>query len=64
MPHVKIKPADYELAAEYYNTCMGNGIQGSQIDFLICALSVRNKFEIYTKTLQNTPGIARKGFPG
>jgi predicted nucleic acid-binding protein len=45
----KIKPADYELAAEYYNNCMGNGIQGSQVDLLICAISVRNKFEIYTE---------------
>jgi predicted nucleic acid-binding protein len=45
----KIKSADYELAAEYYNNCMRNGIQGSQIDLLICAISVRNKFEIYTE---------------
>jgi predicted nucleic acid-binding protein len=45
----KIKSADYELAAEYYNNCMKNGIQGSAIDFLICSISVRNKFKIYTE---------------
>jgi predicted nucleic acid-binding protein len=45
----KIKSADYELAAEYYNDCMKNGIQGSAIDFLICSVSVKNKFEIYTE---------------
>jgi predicted nucleic acid-binding protein len=45
----KIKSADYELAADYYNNCMKNGIQGSAIDFLICSISVRNKFEIYTE---------------
>jgi predicted nucleic acid-binding protein len=45
----KIKMTDYELAAEYYNTCIRNGIQGSATDLLICAVSVRNKFEIFTE---------------
>jgi predicted nucleic acid-binding protein len=45
----KIKSTDYELAAEYYNNCMRNGIQGSQVDLLICAISVKNKFAIYTE---------------
>jgi predicted nucleic acid-binding protein len=45
----KVKTADYELAAEYYNSCMKNGIQGSVTDLLICAVSVRNKFEIFTE---------------
>jgi predicted nucleic acid-binding protein len=45
----KIKSADYELAAEYYNNCMKKGIQGSAIDFLLCSISVRNKFKIYTE---------------
>lgn len=45
----KIKTTDYELASEYYNTCMKNGIQGSATDLLICAVSVRNKFEIFTE---------------
>jgi predicted nucleic acid-binding protein len=46
---LKMTVADYELAAQYYNNCMKNGIQGSAIDLLICAVSVRNKFEIYTE---------------
>jgi predicted nucleic acid-binding protein len=45
----KTTTADYELAAEYYNNCMKSGIQSSAIDLLICAISVRNKFEIYTE---------------
>jgi predicted nucleic acid-binding protein len=43
-----IKATDYELAAEYSNICRRNGIQGSNTDFLICAVSVRNNFEIFT----------------
>ncbi|MFP3089468.1 PIN domain-containing protein [Treponema sp. TIM-1] len=43
-----IETKDYELAAEYSNICRRNGIQGSNTDFLICAISVRNNFEIYT----------------
>jgi predicted nucleic acid-binding protein len=39
---------DYELAAEYSNMCRRNGIQGSNTDFLICAIAVRNNFEIFT----------------
>ena len=40
--------ADYELAAEYSNMCRRKGIQGSPVDFLICAVAVRNEFAIYT----------------
>ena len=43
-----IETIDYELAAEYSNVCRRNGIQGSNTDFLICAIAVRNNFEIFT----------------
>lgn len=43
-----IVTADYELAAMYSNICRRNGIQGSAVDFLICAVAVRNGFAIYT----------------
>ncbi|MDR1215663.1 MAG: PIN domain-containing protein [Treponema sp.] len=43
-----IGTTDYELAAEYSNICRRNGIQGSNTDFLICAIAVRNNFEIFT----------------
>lgn len=39
---------DYELAAEYFNTCRNKGIQGSNTDFLICAVSHRKRFPIFT----------------
>jgi predicted nucleic acid-binding protein len=44
-----IQSMDYELAAEYCNICRRNGIQGSNTDFLICAVAVRNNFEIFTE---------------
>ncbi|GHU30341.1 hypothetical protein FACS1894172_03410 [Spirochaetia bacterium] len=40
---------DYKYAAECCNTCRIHGIQGSATDFLICAVSVRNGFEIFTE---------------
>ena len=43
-----VETIDYELAAEYSNVCRRNGIQGSNTDFLICAIAVRNNFEIFT----------------
>jgi predicted nucleic acid-binding protein len=43
-----IETIDYELAAEYSNACRKNGIQGSNTDFLICAIAVRNNFKIFT----------------
>lgn len=39
---------DYELAAEYFNTCRSKGVQGSNTDYLICAISYRNRFPIFT----------------
>ena len=47
-PNEPILDADYESAAEYSNFCRSKGIQGSHIDFLICAVSVRARFHIYT----------------
>ncbi|MEN9519961.1 MAG: hypothetical protein RLZZ381_2549 [Cyanobacteriota bacterium] len=39
---------DYELAAEHFNFCRRNGIQGSNTDFLICAIASRRNYEILT----------------
>lgn len=39
---------DYELAAEFYNACRKRGVQGSHIDFLICAVAVRNQLPVFT----------------
>lgn len=47
-PDLPIETKDYELAASYYNLCRSKGIQGSNTDFLICAVGVRHEHEIYT----------------
>ncbi|RJQ63667.1 MAG: PIN domain nuclease [Desulfobacteraceae bacterium] len=39
---------DYVTAAKYFNRCRSEGIQGSNTDFLICAMANRNRFSIFT----------------
>ena len=39
---------DYVLAAEFSNKCRKKGIQGSHIDYLICAVANRIKISIFT----------------
>ncbi|NOZ41411.1 MAG: PIN domain-containing protein [Planctomycetes bacterium] len=39
---------DFELAAVMYNRCRVAGIQGSHIDFMICAISQRYDAPIFT----------------
>jgi predicted nucleic acid-binding protein len=43
-----ILDADYELGAEFSNKCRKKGIQGSHIDFLICAVANRIDIPIFT----------------
>jgi predicted nucleic acid-binding protein len=54
-PDLKLVSEDYELAAEFFNTCHRNGIQGANTDFLICAVAHRRGFTILTsdKDFQN-----------
>jgi|SRR5579862_2992240 len=40
--------ADYETAAVFFNRCRSGGIQGSNTDFLICALASRLDVPIFT----------------
>jgi len=47
-PNEPLLDSDYEAAAEYSNFCRAKGVQGSHTDFLICAVSIRKKFKIYT----------------
>ena len=47
-PETLIEVADYEEAASFYNRCRARGIQGSNTDFLICAVAARNDFAIFT----------------
>lgn len=39
---------DYVMAAKFFNLCRAKGIQGSNTDFLICAVAVRNDFAVLT----------------
>ncbi len=47
-PNLEIIDDDYILAAEFSNDCRKKGIQGSHIDFLICAVAYRYKLPIFT----------------
>jgi predicted nucleic acid-binding protein len=47
-PDLLLDMKDYELAAQYFNICRSDGIQGSNTDFLICAAAKRRNYEIFT----------------
>jgi len=47
-PDFELTSEDYELAAEFFNTCRSNGVQGSNTDFLICAVAHRRRYSIFT----------------
>jgi hypothetical protein len=42
-PDIEVTMEDYERGAEFFNLCRSSGIQGSNTDFLICAISFRCK---------------------
>ncbi len=43
---VRVTRLDYELAAQSFNTCRAQGIQGSNTDFLICAVAINHGLPI------------------
>lgn len=45
---LELTTRDYEHAAEFFNHCRSKGIQGSNTDFLICAIAARQKIPIFT----------------
>jgi hypothetical protein len=47
-PDVLLKTDDYVTAAKFFNICRDKGVQGSNTDFLICAVAVRRQLTIYT----------------
>lgn len=47
-PDTEMTGDDYEEAASIFNRCRVRGVQGSNTDFLICAIAVRNGFSIFT----------------
>jgi len=44
----QLETADFERAAEHFNTCRARGVEGSNTDFLICAVAERRKLPILT----------------
>ena len=56
---IPIEQNDYEKAAEFYNSCRKKGIQGSHIDFLICAIAINRDIGIFTtdKDFENYKNI-------
>ncbi len=47
-PDIDLVTDDYEKAAEFFNICRRHGVQGSNTDFLICAVAFNRNFEIFT----------------
>ena len=47
-PDVPLLAEDYETAAAYFNRCRSKGIQGSNTDFLICAVATRLEVPVFT----------------
>lgn len=47
-PDVEVRKADHEDGARFFNLCRGKGIQGSHVDFLICAVAARRNLAILT----------------
>jgi predicted nucleic acid-binding protein len=43
-----IETEDFETAAEYYNLCRSHGVQGSNTDFLLCAVASRRNLSLFT----------------
>jgi predicted nucleic acid-binding protein len=47
-PDLILQTRDYEKAAEFYNKSRKKGIQGSNTDFLICAIAVNHSMPVFT----------------
>lgn len=47
-PDLSIATPDYEQAALFFNLCRTRGIQGSNTDFLICAVAARRRMSVFT----------------
>jgi predicted nucleic acid-binding protein len=47
-PDEPLETGDFERAAEHFNACRAQGVQGSNTDFLICASAERRQLAILT----------------
>jgi predicted nucleic acid-binding protein len=48
-PDIPIMTEDYVIAAKFFNLCRRKGIQGSNTDFLICSVALREGLSIFTQ---------------
>jgi len=47
-PDLELETEDHEEAARFYNACRARGVQGSNTDFLLCAVGSRREYPIFT----------------
>jgi len=47
-PDLVLQREDYETAADYFHQCRSAGLQGSNTDFLICAVARRRSLAVFT----------------
>ena len=47
-PDLPVTTEDYVTAARFFNLCRQKGVQGSNTDFLICAVALRDRLAIFT----------------
>lgn len=47
-PDLPLTAEDYVTAARFLNLCRAKGVQGSNTDFLICAVAARHRMAIFT----------------
>lgn len=47
-PDIPLTTDDHVAAAKFFNICKSKGVQGSNTDFLICAVAVRCGMSIFT----------------
>ena len=43
-----VTTTDYETAAQFYNQCRAKGVQGSNTDFLLCAVAYCHDLTVFT----------------
>ena len=47
-PDLSLRTEHYEQAARYFNTCREKEVQGSHVDFLICAVAELENVPVFT----------------
>lgn len=47
-PDAEVDHLDFENAASCFNECRARGVQGSNTDFLLCAVALRRDLPIFT----------------